>query len=814
MAESQVKISITAEDKASQTIKGVADSLKQYQASYESIGQFTARQKAEADSLAASERDLAQATDESATSNAKLATTFTVASLAAEGILRAFSFIKGQIGESVQASRDYNIAMTGLATATASYGFNAQSATQQAKSLASDGILPITSSAKGLQNLMAGGLGLDQASDLIQTFMDRAAFGRSRSIEFGTAIENLTQAFRTEQSQLSDASGMTENYSQILEVGANQMGKNVESLTAAERAQAKFLGIQQLSAAQAGNYAQYLETDAAAQDHYNYQIEQTQRLLGAAIQPAIALAQDGFGSLIQSLGVTDSNMKNVQATLITLVAVAQSAGNILIGVAQVMVGAIQSLFSGSFKPLEQAINASVDRAVNTAVGWQKSMDKIATQTADIQIDESRRAVGGIADATNKATRDMLRDIEDANRQFARSQQQRLQQFQQSITDMVISHRDKSLSIKADLASEDAAYAASAKKREKSYQRDISDLEERHAEKVADITEKITDERNSGLIVDGVLYREASDKKLAKLNEALQEEHDKYAKSLARRKEQYQEDVAEDKARHNEKRTSLDQNLSEELAVLQKHRSEVAAVGNAQKEDDITRLKNQFAQANAEAERNHQEQIAKIRQRGTEQGATAGNSYTGGALGALNNGKGALATTMGDIGGEMGRRFADSLKQGMDQQAKGFDFTNWMDGIFKKMGEAFKTVKTWYKDTSWSKVVDSAQSWQEGAAEGVAKFFGLDPRAAKRLLTGRATGGVVRPGETTLVGERGPELAQFPPGTRITPATQTAQALRTAGGFTIQNLNITNNTHADTTAMLADIGWALSQRIGA
>jgi tape measure domain-containing protein len=40
---------------------------------------------------------------------------------------------------------------------------------------------------------------------------------------------------------------------------------------------------------------------------------------------------------------------------------------------------------------------------------------------------------------------------------------------------------------------------------------------------------------------------------------------------------------------------------------------------------------------------------------------------------------------------------------------------------------------------------------------------------------RATGGVVQPGETTIVGEAGPELAQFPAGTRIFPLPQLSAA---------------------------------------
>jgi TP901 family phage tail tape measure protein len=54
------------------------------------------------------------------------------------------------------------------------------------------------------------------------------------------------------------------------------------------------------------------------------------------------------------------------------------------------------------------------------------------------------------------------------------------------------------------------------------------------------------------------------------------------------------------------------------------------------------------------------------------------------------------------------------------------------------------------------------------------------------ITGRARGGIVGSGETTLVGENGPELAQFPAGTRIIP---------NGGGASI-TLNISGNTFLD------------------
>jgi hypothetical protein len=57
---------------------------------------------------------------------------------------------------------------------------------------------------------------------------------------------------------------------------------------------------------------------------------------------------------------------------------------------------------------------------------------------------------------------------------------------------------------------------------------------------------------------------------------------------------------------------------------------------------------------------------------------------------------------------------------------------------------------------------------------------------------RATGGHVRTGETTLVGEDGPELVNLPPGSKVNTAQQTAALGASTGG----NTYVTINTQAD------------------
>jgi len=79
-----------------------------------------------------------------------------------------------------------------------------------------------------------------------------------------------------------------------------------------------------------------------------------------------------------------------------------------------------------------------------------------------------------------------------------------------------------------------------------------------------------------------------------------------------------------------------------------------------------------------------------------------------------------------------------------------------------------------------RAVKKAASFGLGGLESIGATVG-------GFITGRANGGIIRSGETTLVGEHGPELATFPGGTRITPNGGIG------GGITI---NITGNTLLD------------------
>jgi len=187
--------------------------------------------------------------------------------------------------EAINAYQEQQRAMSGLSAIARAYGQDQAAVEQAVRSLTDNGILPLTSAATALRNLLSTGLSLDQAVELVQVFEDRAAVGRAESISFAQAVENLSQAFKTESSELGDLSGMTENYSQILEVGAQTLGKSVNELTQAERAQAKYLGVLQLSQPYIGSVATVMDDLSSKQAKLQSTTKEVAATLGDALAP-------------------------------------------------------------------------------------------------------------------------------------------------------------------------------------------------------------------------------------------------------------------------------------------------------------------------------------------------------------------------------------------------------------------------------------------------------------------------------------------------------------------------------------------------
>lgn len=292
--------------------------------------------------------------------------------------------LKNVVATTTREATKLSNSLLGLDSVAKSFGQSVEGAREATQSLADDGLAPVSTYATAVRNLLSSGLGLEETNQLIETFKDRAAFGRAETVSFSQAIENLSQAFKTEQSELGDLSGMTENFSQILEVGAAQLGKTVNELTQAERAQAKYLGILQLSQPYLGNATQLTGEFSGRQEALNAKWLEAQQVIGEAYIPVLDEVMERITPLIMSFTELGKENQEVIAG-VTAATAAVSALIVVIGglsvafrVLQASMGPIGWILMG-VSSLAAAVGAyswAADAASGSALKFASSQEEL------------------------------------------------------------------------------------------------------------------------------------------------------------------------------------------------------------------------------------------------------------------------------------------------------------------------------------------------------------------------------------------------------------------------------------------------------
>jgi len=270
-----------------------------------------------------------------------------------------------------------------------------------AQKLSADGLIPLSTAQAGMQNLMQAGLtDVDKITKLMQNFKDEAVFGKSASIDLATAVSNLSESYKTESSSLGNLSGISENYSMVLERGAKQLGKRVVDLTEAERAEAKYLGLLEIGAVSAGNSALAAESLSGAQAKANTAFREAQIAIGEALAPALASLLSAVTPIIQK--VTEWVEKNPEL-------VAQMAG-LALGVTGlgVAMGALSVLMTpavlafGKFLLIATAVAgaaAIIREAYETNfMGLQTTLDTTAAKLQEfynMAVEKTQQAITAI-----------------------------------------------------------------------------------------------------------------------------------------------------------------------------------------------------------------------------------------------------------------------------------------------------------------------------------------------------------------------------------------------------------------------------------
>lgn len=280
------------------------------------------------------------------------------AQLAALGAIAtvALTQVVGMLDKAVDAAVRQQNALMGLSSVARGTGNSIDAATQAAKDLSADGLMPLGDAALGLKNLLASGFSLPQAIRLMEAFKDSAAFGRQGSLEFGQAIASATEGIKNGNSILVDNAGVTKNLSNILvDAGFSAQDLSKASQDAGVR-MALFNGIIGETKNQTGDAAKLAESFGGAQARLTTQTTNLQVAIGTALQPVLQKLMDIISPIVQ--GIMDWVKNNpalaaaiAVATVVTL-ALAAAIGLVAAAIGVVMtigaplVGIVAAIVAG------------------------------------------------------------------------------------------------------------------------------------------------------------------------------------------------------------------------------------------------------------------------------------------------------------------------------------------------------------------------------------------------------------------------------------------------------------------------------------
>ncbi|MGE5508231.1 MAG: hypothetical protein ACM3RP_07120 [Chitinophagales bacterium] len=344
----------------------------------------------------------------------------TATEMAAVGVAAGvpLAAVKKVVDESVDAFTAQQRSMAGLTAMANAYGQSVSAAKEAARSLTADGLLPLNTAIGAMRDLLTTGLNIDQAATLLEIFKNRASVGRAETLSLDQAVSNLAQSFKTEQSRLGDLSGMTENYSMLLEVGARAMGKNVNQLTEAERTQAKYLGIVQVSQGYMNGAASMANTLSAAQARLATTTTQAEAALGKALAPAVQGTTNVMAGLMKIIGdwvqVNPTLARGIVMATTGALGLAAALGalaaavvglNLALGPTGWLVAGITAAV-GAMGGMTLAAKATADAARQTAVSTsdlirQYDALRTALDNNTLKTDEKTRAQQKLKDVTGQ-----------------------------------------------------------------------------------------------------------------------------------------------------------------------------------------------------------------------------------------------------------------------------------------------------------------------------------------------------------------------------------------------------------------------------
>lgn len=594
---------------------------------------------------------------------------------------QAFSGVKSGfdiVGDLIDSSNQYEAAMSGVSSVARATGNSVSESMQVIQDATASGLLSQSDAAAAVKNLELYGYSASQAAQMLQVMTDAAVYNRQANYSVSEAVRVTTEGIRMENSVLSDASGITKNIAKMQEEYADQLGKSTTDLTDAEKAQAVYNGVLAEGSIYAGNAKEYTQTLAGAQDKLGTSIEKIKANLGGMFE--------GLSPIIDGLADWLNNNQALVAGILAFVGVLAAAGGLIatIALAKKAIDAIRSsmvIFGAMSKVATGGIIGLVVGLGALAAG--AAVASVINGLADAETDlaaETGKANGEVGDQP-----DNLRRVAEQVANLREQLDKLTRDYQRDLKQIAVNHENNLLELNKQIEEANIDYRRAVDERMADFNVTLAKQERSHQETVDELMGQLA-----------FLQRYNNDynkQKLAQVEFALAKEQQLYQNETERQREEIELQNQADKEKLDAKLESLQKELDDELAFMNKHRDALNSVRDVILLDEIESLKERYE----EQKKSYQDQIAEAKFSGSEIGKTLGNSINDNLEEMLQQ------FNYDKAGSDIGGKIMDGLVTGLRNARDGV--TNFFDSIGNRFynlfnGNGFDDRKYNYINGSW------------------------------------------------------------------------------------------------------------------
>lgn len=215
--------------------------------------------------------------------------------------------------DALSAASETQSAWTGLNSIVVGTGGSFSKAQTFLNDYVSDGLIPLTNAVTAYKNLASRGYSTEQIEQTLTALKDAAAFGRQASYSYGDAITTATEGLKNENSILVDNAGVTKNVAKMWDEYAKSIGTTANNLTQQQKIQAEVNGIMEETKFQTGDATRYADTYAGKLAKVSTAFYNLKVAVGQVIAPIAELFLPVIEKVLNALTKLFNKLKSVMA---------------------------------------------------------------------------------------------------------------------------------------------------------------------------------------------------------------------------------------------------------------------------------------------------------------------------------------------------------------------------------------------------------------------------------------------------------------------------------------------------------------------